>query len=200
MTAQTEERALEVLDRKSGELIDVKKAHLPRLAQFFVNLDELRAQLTDAEEVVQAEVLGRLDRSGKWTEHVSTGEGYLVDLKAPSPAAGTVAYDVDTLEKTLQQLVDDVVIDRQAAERALERTVTVTFAIPWGEQLDDVVEKAKQDERVVDVLTSRKAVKGGISAIEKLGPAVIDALEAARRRVPQGRRRVSFKWRKAGAS
>lgn len=201
MTTQTEERALEVVDRVSGEVIDVRRAPMPQLATFFVNLAELRDQLSDAERVVQAEALARLDRAGKWTDHVTTHDGrHLVDLKAPSPAAGTVTFDPDDLETALQMLVDEIVIDTGAAERALERTVTVTFRIPWGESVDEFVDTAKADEKVVDVSPSRKPVKAGIAAIEKLGDVAKSAIAEASRHVPASSRRVSIKSRPVGGA
>jgi hypothetical protein len=58
------------------------------------------------------ELVRRMDRVGKWTLH----EGDLT-IKSSSPAAGTERYDDERLANALTALVEEDVIDAEAARR-----------------------------------------------------------------------------------
>lgn len=187
MTTETKApgTAIEVVDRVSGEIIDVRTADTAILATFCHNLDQLRADLAEAEAIVHQEIVSRLDKSGEWTRRVSIeGVDGVVKITAPSPTAGTTHVLTDVLEQELDQLVEADVIDRAAAAKALERVVTVTFKVETNEAMDKIVDEAQKDERVVKAEPEKKAVAGGMKQIAKISPKVDRAIKRATKKVP----------------
>jgi hypothetical protein len=85
------------------------------LATFMDGCAHLEAIAKEAREDAGQEMIRRLDRDGAWTYR----EGGL-EVKAPSPAAGTTRYDTDALREALEQLVAEDVISGDAARNALE--------------------------------------------------------------------------------
>jgi hypothetical protein len=110
----------QVLDRASGELLDVHEAPTERLAQFLEDAAELASQLGEAKSAVEREVLRRMDAEASWT--AVAGE---FELQAPSPEAGMTYYEADALHTTLVDLGRRGLIGRQAAYAALKTDITV---------------------------------------------------------------------------
>lgn len=105
----------EVLDRSSGELIDVREASTDRLARFLDEAAELVSLVNEARAQVDREVLRRMDEEATWTARVGSFE-----LRAPSPEAGMTYYDAEGLEEALDDLVERGLVSEQAAAAALE--------------------------------------------------------------------------------
>lgn len=188
----TDVKALEVIDRSTGEVIDVRAAATEDLARFMVNFAAFQADLADGAAIVEEEIRRRLDRGGKWTiREGDPAAGVQYEITAPSPTAGTEGYDPAILEQVLQDLVEDDVISPDAAEAALRRTVAVTFHIPWADEPEDLVRQAEKDDRVKNTPTILCApVKAGIAALEKLGDHVTDRLARAKVRTTPPKRKV----------
>lgn len=121
---------LQVFNTITGELIhavtaidllvaagidDLGDAHTGELATFTDNARELKAIASEAQGIVSDELVRRMDMNGSWTLRQ---DGY--EIKAASPAAGTVAYDVARLRLALAELVTDGIITSAAANAALE--------------------------------------------------------------------------------
>jgi hypothetical protein len=110
----------QVLDRASGELLDVREAPTERLARFLDDIAELTGQLGEARSAAEREVLARMDAEASWT--TVAGE---FQLQAPSPEAGMSYYDPDALHEALVALGRRGLIGRQAARAALKTDITV---------------------------------------------------------------------------
>lgn len=110
----------QVLDRASGELLDVREAPTERLAQFLEDSTELASQLAEARGVAEREVLRRMDAEASWT--AVAGE---FQLQAPSPEAGMTYYDPDALHDALVELGRRELIGRQAARAAVRTDISV---------------------------------------------------------------------------
>ncbi len=96
-------------------ILAVDEAATVDLAEFDANVAHLKRIADEARATVGDELVRRLDRRGSWTvrEH-----GY--EIKSSSPEAGTTGFDSGLLHDALARLVDDGVIEREAASRALE--------------------------------------------------------------------------------
>jgi len=105
----------EVLDRSSGELIDVREAPTDRLARFLDEAAELVSLIGEARAQVDREVLRRMDEEATWTARAGDFE-----LRAPSPEAGMAYYDEQALEEVLDGLVERGLVSEPAAAAALE--------------------------------------------------------------------------------
>jgi len=109
-----------VLDRATGELVDVREASTDRLGRFLEDTAELVGQLGEARSAVEREVLRRMDTRASWT---TAGQEF--QLQAPSPEAGMSYYDADALLEVLIDLGRRGLITRQAAHAALKTDTTV---------------------------------------------------------------------------
>lgn len=189
----TIERTRTVLDRATGELIDLDDAPSERLAEAVDALAELRAELAEGEEALSDELVARLDRQASWTLRVGdpTGERQW-EITAPSPVAGTRTYDALDLYAALELLIEDGTIDTEAAAAALRRTVTVTFAVAWEHDLEEFADKARASTKppTLAVDTEQKPVKAGITRVAKLGDHAAATLADASRRVGPAKRRA----------
>ena len=110
----------EVLDRSSGELIDLREASTDRLARFLDEAAELVSLVNEAKAQVDREVLRRMDAEASWTARLGAFE-----LQAPSPEAGMTYYDPEALEDALDGLVERGLVCEQAAAAALQVETTV---------------------------------------------------------------------------
>src|SRR5512135_963542 len=95
-----------VLDRITGEALDLKSAPTESLAAFITNLQDFTAALREEADVVSAELVARMDRNATWTLHVGDPQTAMWEVTAPSPEAGTTVYPVDALERELAPLVE----------------------------------------------------------------------------------------------
>lgn len=185
-----------------GELLDLREASDARLAETIDHVAEARDQLRDLESAVSDEILDRLDRSATWTLRVREGDREW-EIKAPSPSAGTEVYRADALDEALRELVAVGLIDALAAERALERTLTVRVALPWDADGDKLAEHiaaapgisiAGVEVGVQATSLDAKPVVAGIKAVRKI-PGTESALDGARAEQDPPRRKVSVKRR-----
>jgi hypothetical protein len=172
-------------------IFDVREASFEQIGTFHDNAKELRSIAAEADNLVGQEVIRRLDRGGKWTRREG---GY--EFNAPSPEAGTVAYDTDALRKALDDLMADDLIDVDASNAALEPTYP-TVALNWDDLdvihaglygcLDpgDWRKLAEKVEALRDSLgpPSYKQRPAGIKALLKRGGVVKAAIEACQREV-----------------
>lgn len=100
---------------RSRGIEDLEKAETVDVARFMDDLKHVKSLIAEAEQAASDELVGRLDASASWTRH----EGEFT-IKAPSPSAGTEAYDTAMLDDALCDLVAEGTIDLKAASAALE--------------------------------------------------------------------------------
>lgn len=183
---------LTVLDRTTGEVIDLATAPTATLAEFCSNLANLRSELSDAERAVHDALLDRMDLAASWTMR----EG-CYEIKAPSPAAGSESYDPAILERELRKLIEEGVIGEEAADRACVRRVTLSLQIPWDVDLAELAKTVKglnatvahAEVLILDATPSVNASLAGIKALAKV-PAAGEALATARLQTEPPPRRV----------
>jgi hypothetical protein len=134
--------SLSLVDRSTGEVVQALDATIlltaadvlpladadtTALAEFIDSIDELRRIASEAKGQASDELVARLDASACWTMRFDGWE-----LRAASPEAGTVSYDIDLLREALDELVASRVISREAAWNALEPirpTVEVSYRL-----------------------------------------------------------------------
>jgi hypothetical protein len=189
-----------VIQPLTGELVDLENANPEQLAGFLVVSGEVRSRLAEFESAVNEAVLAKLDQNAQWTMHLEV-KGRQVTLTAPSPTAGTTSYPEDLLEPELRSLVDDATISSDAAAKALNRRVVLELSVPWDADPREIARKVKQALSIevagvtvqVERAESRVTpVASAIAALRKV-PGTADALDAAKREQPQGKRRVTVK-------
>jgi hypothetical protein len=189
-----------VVHPATAEILDLRAAETITLAAAVAGLDDLRADLTDFERVVERELLARLDRGAKWTLRLGDPAGDVqFEVKAPSPDAGTDGYDERLLETELLELVSRRTINEDGAAAALRRTVTVTVEVPLEHDLEALVDKLRDVDaiagvpvRASSVTTARKAMAAGIKALRKV-EGTGRALDRASVRLPARARRARVK-------
>lgn len=191
-----------VVDRKTGEVLVLEDAPDEQLAAFCTNLQDLRAELGEAEALVHQELVARLDRNASWTLRVGDPESSAQwEITAPSPTAGTESYPEVELEVELAGLVDEGTISPDAADAALERVVVVKVTPGWGVDLQSLidaisasteVEVAGIPVTVVKASTERKSKAGAIAKLRKV-PDAVEALDRVRVIAPVGPRRPRVK-------
>jgi hypothetical protein len=94
---------------------DPRLADIATLAAFIDGAKHFASIAREAEGMVSDELVYRMDRLGKWTIRESD-----LTVKSSSPAAGTEKYNDERLADALERLVDDNVIDAEAAFAAIE--------------------------------------------------------------------------------
>jgi hypothetical protein len=197
---------LTVVDRTTGELLDLRAASVERLARYMTDLQDLWRELSQLEEAVSDELVRRCDQGALWTLRVNDPEtGHQYEVKTQSPAAGAGTYRPDELQHQLNGLVADGTLNTGGAEGALKRTVTVEFAVPWGHDpvlLADALKEAESiqisgvEVHVVKAKGERTPVAAGIAKLRKI-PGVAEALDLALQLVeaPRRRAKVTLKGR-----
>lgn len=193
-------KELVVVNRATGEAIDLATATDEEIAQFQVALEDARQQLADVGREANGELLRRLDRALSWTRRVGRFE-----LKAPSPTAGTTDYPEAELEAALNELYDRGVIDGTGAGAALKRQLVVVFDVPITQDLagtrDRVADTlgraltlaiAGVPVRLAEVKVSRRTVQSGVDKLRKLEGAA-EVLDGVKRTKPAGERRVTVR-------
>jgi hypothetical protein len=194
---------LTVIDRHTGEIIDVEKADTERLAAFDAGVADLISELQEARGIVSSELVRRLDRSANWTLRVGDPKGDVqYEITAPSPRAGTTTYPPLDLERELRQLVERKVIDEAAAAGALERTVTLTLDVPLAADLDGVVRSLQRPDvtfdldgatcKLIKADGGRKSRVQGINRLAKV-PGTAAALDRVKFTEPVSGRRATIK-------
>lgn len=200
-TTEVTTQPVTLLDVRTGEVLrlDVPNADTLELAQAAADVVGAgKDALADAEGVILAELLRRLDRAGEWTKRVGDPEaGVQYEIKAPSPTAGTVVYDVDDVRAGLRELVEGDVVDEQAAGAALERTITVQARVAVDVDLEALAATVSHLTAIGDVAVSDVAVApservmaAGMNRLTKIGGAAADLVKQAERTGPAPRRRA----------
>jgi hypothetical protein len=108
-----------VLDTDTGEVFPTVKDAPTRvlvrtLGKIQASIDQNLAHLYEAKRALGGELIERMDRQAHWTAREPG-----VEIKAPSPSAGTVSWNGEKLEEILGILVEEGVIDREAKLRAV---------------------------------------------------------------------------------
>lgn len=199
---------LAVIDRASGELLDLDKigtqlaeAEAERVAAFVIAMQGVRELIADAEQVALGELLHRLDKRGEWTLRLGNPEGTVqYEVTAPSPTAGTTGVSIPVLREGLLALLAEDVIDRELAESALVRTVTFKASVPTDCDLEKLRERLLGISTMagiplanVEVVTSETATLGGIAKLKKIGRQAAELYEACLTTVPAPPRRAKVK-------
>lgn len=83
-------------------------------------IDQNLNALYDAKRVLGGEMIERMDRQGEWTVHAPG-----VEVRAPSPSAGTVEWDAEKLERLLDELVEEGILDRAGKQRAIQQEIVL---------------------------------------------------------------------------
>jgi hypothetical protein len=201
------EAELTVLARATGELVDVKDASTEDLAGFMTDRQQEREERATAEQIVNEELIARMDQALNWTLRVGdVREGDAWEIKAPSPAAGTEAYPPELLEPELNGLIILGLISEEGAEAALKRTLAIEVSVPWGTDPDEIalvlkgalgVDMAGHKVDVLSATSNRRVVAAGVTRLAKLS-GTADALARAvvKRDPPQRRAKVTLKSRR----
>lgn len=170
---------LVVYDRQSGEALTVKDAGDELLARFMLSADEWLAQqrrdVQGAKDVVNAELLSRMDSRLSWTHRARLGDVEF-ELKAPSPKAGSTSYDVDRMTAALEPLVEDGTLSQEAFEEVVKRTVTITVSAHDTGRLERFA-KNEYDAKVSEGTAVHLPAVAKLAKLEN--PRVTEAIEAA---------------------
>lgn len=191
----------------TGEILDLAQAGTEQLAIVAVRSEELRGELVELESRLSDELVARLDRGAEWTQRFGDPKGdRQFEISAPSPTAGTEAYDATLLLDELRALVDRQTIDASAADTALVRTVTVVFQVPLAGNPKKVADTALAidsvgDEPVVaqSASVAPKVSLGGIAKLRKV-PGTGAALDRAKIPVNPPARRAKIKVKMKAAA
>jgi len=149
-----------VLDRTTGELIDLAEVSTDRLGAFLASTRELEAELRAAKAEVSREVHRRMDAEARWT--VRAGP-YKLSGQSPDRSE----YDGEELARALRRLVRRGLITREAAANACERVVShrprkqgIAALLKLGGEVAEAIrpcERAVESERRVSVSVRREA-------------------------------------------
>lgn len=205
----TKAPAVRLLDVRTGEVleIDIAEATTEQLAATVHDvIGAGEASLAAVGAAMRAELLRRLDKSGSWTKRVGDPEGDVqYEIKAPSPSAGTITFDVDTVREGLRGLVARDVVDAEAAGAALERTLTLQVTLPLDADLDELAAKLSFLEAIADVpvrnpqvAPAERVVKGGMDRLVKIGGEAAELVDNATRTGPTPTRRVKVSAKQKG--
>lgn len=102
---------------KDGEVLTLDSPTVD-LAAHLADIRQHESYLKEAKNAVQAELLARQDKDGKWTTHLP---GMKLVGKSPAPY---VEYDGPALREALLMLADEDVVTIEAVDRAVEAVVT----------------------------------------------------------------------------
>jgi hypothetical protein len=102
----------------TGEAIDLAHAPDEEIARFLDGLKEHKAQIQEAQHIVTAEVLRRMDLDARYTRRAGP---YVFNSSSPEP---TVEYDALPLREDLLELVDQRQLTIDAVDRTVEPVVT----------------------------------------------------------------------------
>jgi hypothetical protein len=176
----------------TGEVVQLDTASDALIATLRVESETLALRLKQLDAAIQNEMRSRMDRAAEWTRHV-VADGQRYKFTAPSPSAGAVEYDPDSLEIVLADLVESGTIDAEAAAKALQRTVTVVLGVPWGASVESVEQRASGLDDAVKVSSAVKVNLPTIAKLMKM-PSSAGPIRAVGKHVavPDENRRVKF--------
>jgi hypothetical protein len=190
MTLDLEPIGREIVHPITGELLDLSSLTFEHLAHLGRDMQVYRERVTEFEEALSDALLAHLDASAEWTQRVgSPTDEVQLEIKAPSPEAGTEAYLEDVLEEKLHALIMAETITPSAASKACKRQLMLTLGVPWDANLQDLAGTVKDPQAVIQIAGVRvdvvkadasvRAVAAGIKALRKI-PGTADALDAAK--------------------
>jgi hypothetical protein len=130
-------------------ITDPRIADLAALAAFVDAADHLTSLAKEAKGMVSDELVRRMDKRGSWT--LRTGD---LTIKSSSPAAGTEKYDDERLADALATLVEDDVIDAEAARAAIEWVVPPPPEPYWRQKPAGIKALLKLGGRVAEAVLS----------------------------------------------
>lgn len=184
---------------RAAGIDDIETAETVNLAAFDGRARELESIVKEARGLANARLVADLDAEARWTVRVGA---YLI--KAPSPKAGTVAYDPGALYAALLGLVVGGHMTQAAMDGAV-RDARPVAQVPW-ELLRDVVEAiwywngldhpdyiriTGALQRILDGEPTEPrwtVVLGGVDRLLKLGGPVAEVIEGCRVEVEPPRR------------
>lgn len=148
-----------IINPDTGELTALEDIPTPALARVLGlvqhHIDANLAALYEAKRVLGAEVVARMDRSGEWTVRAPG-----VEIKAPSPAAGSVVWSAEKLEEILDRLVEEGILDRAGKQRAITQEIVLKVdkrGIAALMKIPAVAERIIEARSVLPPDTTRKA-------------------------------------------
>lgn len=106
-----------VVSPRTGEVIALD-APTGELGQWLADVREAESMLKEAKNLVQRELVRRMDKEAKWTQHVPGG----LKLSAPSPKPEEIWDGVD-LRGALMEFVDCGVLAIEAVDAAVEQKI-----------------------------------------------------------------------------
>lgn len=187
MSTDTKSTDLVVVNRLTGEQIDVRTADTEALGRFELAAQDVTEELRVSRDIVNQELVARLDRGLSWTLRLGDPRQSQVEITAPSPTAGTTTYPELLLERELQGLAVRGIVSEEGAAQALERKLVVTFGVPLDADLDELAAEAAATlvvnlgNRVLvveDARPVRKSIAAGVRKLAKL-PGTAAAIKRA---------------------
>lgn len=196
-TSEVTKTTRQVVNPRTGELIDLDTAETVELASCMTDLQEVREQLKEIESSVSDALIERMDKAAQWTVRVGDPTDKQWEIKASSPTAGTETYPPDLLERELHALVARDTITETAAGKALKRQAVVTLDVPLGLDLKETTDGLRQLSfdlegvplPVAGVDSRQATVMAGINALRKVSGTGA-ALDRAKVSQPVGVRRA----------
>lgn len=177
----------------TGEALELAEASPEQLADWIDAATEITNAIGDRRALVDRELVRRLDQNASWTLRVGSPDGdYQLEIKAPSPSAGTTLVDTKALEDELRALIERGTISVEGAASALKRQVTVILDVPIDEDLDRALDQAKAYDRCVKAESTRSAIAAGLKALRKV-PGTSAALDRCETHIPSTGRKPTVK-------
>lgn len=106
-------------------ITDTADASVKQLADFTLDATLLKQIASEAQLVASDELINRMDANASWTLRENG-----IEIKAASPDAGSVGYDLNMLRDTLHAFVDAGIITRAGLDSAIE-TVLPTAPVSY---------------------------------------------------------------------
>ena len=117
MSTELDTQPITVVSPRTGEVLELDSS-TEDLAGYLADVREYESLLREAKNLVQRELLHRMDRAAKWTERVPKYK-----LSAPSPKPEE-QWDGATLRARLLELVDTGALAIEAVDAAVETVVS----------------------------------------------------------------------------
>lgn len=178
----------DVVHPLTGEILDLASESVRDLAERVVDLQEHRQRIGDFDQALSDALLDHLDRSAQWTQRVGDlMAGRQLEIKAPSPSAGTESYPPDALVVALDELTGANLISEDAASKALQRRLVLELDIPWAADPSEMAKAVKDaagiqvagvDVTVVKAEPVSRVSAAGVKALRKI-PGVGVVLDGA---------------------
>lgn len=168
------------------------------LATLIAEVESVRQDLSEFDDLARGALLRHLDQSGEWTKRYGDiADGVQYEVTAPSPTAGVDSYADLELEAQLRALVDAKVINLDGAAKAIDRKIVIELRVPLAEDLEALTKRvaAAKEIRLAGVLVemakvtpSRSVKLPGVKALLKVA-GTAEAIGKAYRARPPGNRR-----------